>query len=49
MIQYLLTGFLLSIFIMDCWMVKDFLSIIQDEPFNINIPRHRFFWNRFLL
>lgn len=49
MIQYLLVGIITITFIMDCLMVKDFLNIIRDEPFNFNIPRHRFFWNRFLL
>ena len=49
MIQYLLFGFLISVFIIDCWMIKDFLRIIEDEPFNINIPRHRLLFNRFLL
>ena len=49
MIQYIIFVFLLSIFIIDCWMIKDFLRIIEDEPFNINIPRHRLLFNRFLL
>ena len=49
MIQYIIFVFILFIFIIDCWMIKDFLRIIEDEPFNINIPRHRLLFNRFLL